>query len=152
MTTFQTSHGRYRWLRLPFGLVISSEVFQKRLQSYLDGLKGITCISDDILVYGTGNNVDEANSDHNVNLHNSMQKCRKHGIRLNREKAELQKDGITFLGHVIKSNGLKPDPSKIEGFVGIKVPTYVKEILCFSGMINYLSKYMPRLSDLRKPI
>ena len=41
LTTFQTPHGRYRWLRLPFGLAISSEVFQKRLQTSLDGLKGI---------------------------------------------------------------------------------------------------------------
>ena len=152
LTTFQTPHGRYRWLRLPFGLAISSEVFQKRLQTSLDGLKGIICFADDILVYGTGNNVDEANSDHNVNLHNLMQRCRKHGIRLNREKAELQKDEITFLGHVITSNGLKPDPSKIEAIIGIKAPTCVKEIQCFSGIINYLSKFMPRLSDLMKPI
>ena len=30
VTTFQTCFGRYRWLRLPFGLCVSSEIFQKR--------------------------------------------------------------------------------------------------------------------------
>ena len=31
LTTFATPHGRYRWLRLPFGLCVSSEIFQKHL-------------------------------------------------------------------------------------------------------------------------
>lgn len=43
--------GRYRWLRLPFGLAVSSEVFQ-RLQAALDGLEGEQWVADDILVFG----------------------------------------------------------------------------------------------------
>ena len=51
LTTFQTPWGRYRWLRLPFGLAVSSEIFQKRLQMALDGLEGVVCIADDILIF-----------------------------------------------------------------------------------------------------
>ena len=35
LTTFATPHGRYRWLRLPFGLCVSSELFQKHLNQEL---------------------------------------------------------------------------------------------------------------------
>ena len=54
LTTFQTPFGRYKWKRLPFGLAVSSEIFQKRLQAALEGLDGVLCIADDILVYGVG--------------------------------------------------------------------------------------------------
>ena len=52
LTTFATPHGRYRWLRLPFGLCVSSEIFQKHLDQELLGLPGVKCIADDVLIYG----------------------------------------------------------------------------------------------------
>ena len=53
LTTFAMPYGRYRWLRLPFGLSVSSEIFQKRLHQELQGLPGVKCIADDILIHGT---------------------------------------------------------------------------------------------------
>ena len=50
LTTFATPYGRYRWLRLPFGLSVSSEIFQKHLHQALKGLPGVNCIADDVLV------------------------------------------------------------------------------------------------------
>ena len=35
LTTFNTSYGRYRWKRLPFGVSVASEIFQKRLNQAL---------------------------------------------------------------------------------------------------------------------
>ena len=50
LTTFQTPQGRFRWRRLPFGISVSSEIFQKRLNQALDGLRGVCCIADDVTV------------------------------------------------------------------------------------------------------
>ena len=152
LTTFQTPFGRYRWLRLPFGLSISSEIFQKRLQSSLEGIEFIICIADDILVFGSGNNYKDAKANHDTNLTKLMERCRKFGIRLNKDKAELLRDEINFLGHVITSNGLKADPDKIKAIVELKAPSNVNEVQCFNGMINYLSKFLPKLSDVMQPI
>ena len=52
LTTFATPHGRFRWLRLPFGLSVSREIFQKHLHQELQGLPGVNCIADDVLIYG----------------------------------------------------------------------------------------------------
>ena len=49
LTTFSTLFGRYRWTRLPLGLSVSSEIFQKLLLQALEELVGIACIADDIL-------------------------------------------------------------------------------------------------------
>ena len=45
LTTFVTPYGRYRCLRLPFGLSVSSEIFQKHLHQALEGLPGVKCIA-----------------------------------------------------------------------------------------------------------
>ena len=112
LTTFQTPFGRYHWLRLPFGLAISSKIFQKKLQFALDGLPGVICVADDVLVYGNGENVKDSVLDHDSKLKLLLGRCRMHGIKLNREKVELRNSEITFLGHKVTSSGLKADPAK----------------------------------------
>ena len=64
MTTMNTSYGRYRWLRLPFGISSAPEEFQKRLMSALEGVDGVLCITDDILVFREGTTYQEAEKDH----------------------------------------------------------------------------------------
>ena len=52
LITFKTPFGKYRWLRLPFGLSSALEEFQRRQHQLIKGLPGVLSIHDDILVYG----------------------------------------------------------------------------------------------------
>ena len=52
LTTFSTPFGRYRYLRLPFGISASSDLFQMKCNEIFEGLPGMTAIVDDILIYG----------------------------------------------------------------------------------------------------
>uniref|UniRef100_A0A0K8RDY6 Putative gypsy nogag n=1 Tax=Ixodes ricinus TaxID=34613 RepID=A0A0K8RDY6_IXORI len=113
--------GRYRWLCLPFGLAVSSEIFQKRLQSALDGLRGVLCVADDILVYGIGETDAEARSDHDKKLESLLQRCQKIGVRLYRDKTELHRSSTTFLGHLLTKDGLCVDPEKVRAIQEILV-------------------------------
>ena len=54
ITTMHTPWGRYRWLRLPYGISSAPEEFQMRMQELLDGLCGVGNIADDILIFGLG--------------------------------------------------------------------------------------------------
>lgn len=54
LTTIITLYGRYRWARLPFGLSVSSEIFQRKLNEALEGLEGSLTIEDDIIIAGEG--------------------------------------------------------------------------------------------------
>ena len=60
LTTFNTPHGRYRWLRMPFGISTAPEEFQRRQDQALEGLAGIRSVADDILVFGTGETMEMA--------------------------------------------------------------------------------------------
>ena len=68
LTTFDTPYGRYRWKRLPFGVSVASEIFQKRLNQALDRLGGLLTVHDDMVIYGVGNTEEEATADHNTKL------------------------------------------------------------------------------------
>ena len=45
LTTFNTPFGRYRWLRMPFGISCASEEYQRRMMESLDGLEGIIVVA-----------------------------------------------------------------------------------------------------------
>jgi hypothetical protein len=55
---------------------------------------------------------------------------------------------IKFLGHVINSKGIKPDESKIASIVNMPTPKNKKELEVLLGMITYISKFIPNLSEL----
>ena len=52
LTTFITPFRRYCFNRLPFGITSAPEYFQKRMSEILQGMEGVVCLIDDILVYG----------------------------------------------------------------------------------------------------
>ena len=146
LTTFATLYGRYRWLRLPFGLSVSSEIFQKRLHQELQGLPGVKCIADDVLIHGTNE------ADHDSSLDGFMRRCQQKGMKLNAEKLEYNCKEVAFHGHQLTTEGLKPDPEKVRAIVQMPRLKYRDDILRLNGMVNYLSRFLPHLSDVLKPL
>ena len=117
LLAFQTPFGCYKWLRLPFGLSTSGEIFQKRLHQALEGLSNVMCVADDIIIYGSGDNDKTVLQDHDRNLHRVLERCQSLGIRLNADKCEFRTRKISFLGHLITSEGLCADPNKIKAII-----------------------------------
>ncbi|KAL0148840.1 hypothetical protein M9458_055849 [Cirrhinus mrigala] len=50
LTTFRTPFGRYCWRRLPFGLSVSQDLFQAKMDQILEGLHGVISIADDVAI------------------------------------------------------------------------------------------------------
>ena len=133
LTTFATPYGRYRWRRLPFGLSASSEIFQKHLNQALENLPGVLCIADDILIYGSGDADEEATADHDRNLQNLLQRCLDRGIVLSPEKMKLRRKAVPFMGHLLTSTGLKPDPAKVEAITNMPKPQDIEGVQRLRG-------------------
>ena len=146
LTTFQTCFGRYRWFRLPFGLSVSAEIFQKRLQRALEGLEGVVCVADDVIIHG------KKEEEHERNLKNFLERCREKGIKLNKEKTKLREKSLVFMGHLISEDGLQSDPEKVRAIVGLQAPENLHELRRFLGMVNYLSRYLPHVTTVLQPL
>ncbi|KAJ8398705.1 hypothetical protein AAFF_G00419020 [Aldrovandia affinis] len=79
-----------RWLKLPFGVSVAPEVYQRKQYELLAGLKGIEPIADDILVVGCGDTDNEAESDHDAKLVALMERCREVKLRLGLKKLQFK--------------------------------------------------------------
>lgn len=152
LATFATPYHRYLWCRLPFGLSVSSEIFQKRVNQALEGLDGVLDITDDILIYGVGNTEDEANADHDQKLLKLLERCQLRGIALNPDKLKLRRKSLTFMGHVLSNEGIKIDPENAKATMDMPRPTDVEGVQRLNSFVNYLAKFLPRLADSMEPI
>ena len=56
------------------------------------------------------------------------------------------------MGHVLTREGLKPDPDKVKSITQMKVPEDRNALQRFLGMVTYLSKFVPKLSELGAPL
>ena len=151
-TTFGTPWGRYRWLRMPFGISPAPEEFQRRLDQALMGLDGCKAIADDILVFGCGATDDDAIRDHDKNLLGLLERCQEKGIKLNSGKLQLRCKEVSYMGHVLSSDGLKPDPEKVRAICEMPAPTDKQGVQRLLGMTNYLQKFAPQLSEVTTPL
>ena len=135
-TTFWTPFGRYKYLRLPFGINLAPEEFECKLHEKLDSLSGVEVIRDDILVMGYGENDEEANQNHDENLIRLLEQARKANLRLNSSKFNLKKSEVRFMGHLITKDGLQPDSEKVKAAQEILRPTSKKELLAKCNRIS----------------
>ena len=90
---FNTLWGKYRWLRLPFGLKIASDVFQERLDRVLRLLEGVYGIADDILTHG------ETEVEHVGRLLALLETAHMNNLSLNPKKIQFKSQDCKFFGH-----------------------------------------------------
>jgi len=152
LTTMITPFGRYRWARLPFGLKVSSEIFQRRLHEAIGDLPGVICVADDIVVTGCGDTKDQANKDHDKNLEALKKRCKLRNINLNDAKTVLKQNEITFLGHTISASGIKADKGKVRAIRDMPAPTDPQGVKRFCGMVQYMARFLPDLSSILHPL
>ena len=116
LTTFITPFGRYHFNKLPFGISSAPELFQRRMNAILEGLEGVTCLIDDVLIVGK----DEA--EHDTRLMRVLGRLETVGVTLNREKCAFRQSSVKFLGHLIGQDGVRADPEKTSAIRDMETP------------------------------
>ena len=140
--------GRYRWLRLPFGIKTAPEEYKRRIHESLQNLNCIEDIVDDILCMGEGDTYENAVEDHDKNLIALLKRCREKNIKLNSKKLPLRKQEVPYIRQFLTPDGFKPDPNKVKAIIEMPNPTEKQSLQRLLGMITYLAKFLPNLSDV----
>ena len=147
LTTFITPYGRYCFHRLPFGISSAPEHFQRRMSDILTGLPGaVVCMMDDILIHG------KTREEHDTHLRDVLNRLQDAGMTLNKEKCQFAQTSLKFLGHIIDSEGIRPDPNKVQAILDIQTPANVGDVRRYLGMVNHLSKFAPNLAEVTQPM
>ncbi|PFX12858.1 Retrovirus-related Pol polyprotein, partial [Stylophora pistillata] len=152
LTTFQTPWGRYCWKSMPFAISPTPELFQQKLDQNLEGLPGVHRIFDDLLITGKGPTLSAATQDHDKNLRGLLERCQERNIKLNRDKFMFKCSQVPFIGHLLTSEGLKPDPQKVEAICNMPKPEDVQAVQRFVNTVKYLSRFLEDLSDMSEPL
>ena len=136
----------FQYTRLPFGISSVPAIFQQVMDQIFQGLTGVQCYLDDIVITG------KTEEDHLKNLRTVLERIKEHGLRLCKEKFCFFQESIEYLGHVISRQGLHPSKKKVEAIQKIAESTNVTELKSFLGMVVYFAKFLPQLSERAAPL
>ena len=81
-----------------------------------------------------------------------FERLRSADLKLKEVKCNFLKKHIQYLGHIISGEGITPVPEKLESIQKMLPPTNPKEVKQFLGLIGYYRKFVPRFSDLARPL
>lgn len=147
-TAFSTPHGHYQFKRMPFGLKNAPATFQRLMDNVLSGLQGneLFVYMDDIVIYA------RSLQEHSVKFNRLMKRLRDANLKLQPDKCEFLRKEVAYLGHVIGSDGVKPDPNKIKAITNFPTPRNPKGIKQFLGLVGYYRRFIPQFSKIAKPL
>ena len=146
LVTVNTHLGLFRYCRLPFGIASAPAIFQRAMDTLLQGIPHVICYIDDVLVTGL------TEEEHLQNLTQVLHKLQEQGMRLKREKCAFFQKEVEYLGYWINANGVHTAPSKLQAIQQAPSPTNVTELRAFLGLLNYYGKFIPNLSTMIHPL
>ena len=79
-----------------------------------------------------------------------MEQTRGANLCLNYEKLVVKQSSVKFFGNIYSAGGVSADPEKIAAITAMRPPETKSEVKSFLGMVNYLAKFIPRLSEHTK--
>ncbi|XP_051170097.1 uncharacterized protein LOC127287306 [Leptopilina boulardi] len=147
-TAFSTPFGHFHFNRMPFGLKNAPSTFQRLVDRALTGLQNIELFvyMDDIVIYA------KTLQEHTRKFTNLLEKLDKAKLTLQPEKCLFLRKEVTYLGHVITQDGVKPDPKKVEAVKKFPRPKTQRNIKQFLGLAGYYRKFIKDFSTIAKPL
>uniref|UniRef100_A0A803JFV2 Gypsy retrotransposon integrase-like protein 1 n=1 Tax=Xenopus tropicalis TaxID=8364 RepID=A0A803JFV2_XENTR len=147
-TAFVTSHGLFQINVMPFGLCNAPSTFQRLMDIVLADLQGTACLVylDDIIVIG------RTWDEHLQRLSCVLQKLKEAKLKVKPSKCKLFCEKVRYLGHVISSAGVEPDPEKVTTITQWPVPQNIKELRSFLGLASYYRKFIEGFAHIADPL
>ena len=118
-------------------------LFQKTMDTILQGLSSIKCYLDDISVTGAATDQEQLR-----NLERVLKRLQTQGLHLKRDKCSFLEPSVEYLGFCVDAVGLYPSLDKLRAVTQAPKPQNVQELRSFLGLINYYRSFVPTLSSL----
>ncbi|KAL0541756.1 hypothetical protein IC582_021812 [Cucumis melo] len=148
MNAFCSRYGHYEFIVMSFGLTNAPAVFidlmNRVLKDFLD--TSVIVFIDDILVYS------KIEAKHEEHLHQVLEILRANKLYAKFSKCEFWLKKMSFLGHVVSSEGVSVDPAKIEVITSWPRPSLVSEVPSFLGLTTYYRRFIEDFSRVASPL
>ncbi|GFW65638.1 retrovirus-related Pol polyprotein from transposon 17.6 [Trichonephila clavipes] len=147
-TAFITPEGLYEFKVMPCGLCNAPATFERMMDNLLRHFKWTMCLCylDDIIVFS------ETFEDHLIRLRLVLKCLQEAGLKLNSKKCLFAAQEVKILGHLVSSNGLRPDPDKIKAVRNFPTPKNIHDIRSFLGLCSYFRRFIKGFCYLAEPL
>ena len=146
LATFITPIGRFCPTRGPFGMSSMQEIFNKRMDTIVEGLPGVAKSTDDFLVYGRNE------LEHDKRLRQLLSRFKENNVTLNKEKCKFQQTETEFLGYKLSKDGIRPIATKTDAILKFKRPDNITKLRRFLGMAQQMSEFSKNLVESAAPL
>ncbi|CAF1301583.1 unnamed protein product [Adineta ricciae] len=148
LTAFVTHRGLFECTVMPFGLTNAPATFQRLMDIVLAGLKWQCCLVylDDIIVFSA------TFEQHQHDLRKVFTALSEANLTLKATKCHFCLPEIKYLGHLVTSEGIKPDPALVETVVECKQPITIKDVQAFLGLTGYYRRFIKNYAQISEPL
>ncbi|TYK14713.1 pol protein [Cucumis melo var. makuwa] len=147
-TAFHSRYGHYEFIVMSFGLTNALAVFMDLMnivfKDFLDTF--VIVFIDDILVYS------KTEAEHEKHLHQVLGTLRANKLYAKFSKCEFWLKKVSFLGHVMSSEGVSIDPVKIEAVTSWPRPSTINEVRSFLDLAGYYRMFVEDFSRIASPL
>lgn len=145
-TAITTPFGLFEFVTMPFGLRNAAQTFQRFIDQVIRGLPFCFAYLDDLLV---ASKTPEENKRHLTTL---FDRLHEYGIIINVDKCQFGVPELTFLGHHIDCQGIRPLPDKVKVVTDCPQPTTKRALRRFLGLVNFYRRFLPHCAKLLQPL
>ncbi|GFW58334.1 retrovirus-related Pol polyprotein from transposon 297 [Trichonephila clavipes] len=137
-TAFITPEGLYEFKVMPFDLCNAPATFGRMTDYLLRHFKWTMCLCylDDIIVFS------ETFEDHLIRLRLVLKCLQEAGLKLNLKKCLFAAQEVKILGHLVSSNGVRPDPDKVKAVKNFPTPKNIHDIRSLLGLCSYFRRFI----------
>ena len=147
-TAFSTMRGHFEFQVMPFGLCNAPATFQRAMDQLLRDLRAFCqAYMDDVITYTEG-----TFENHVEKLEVVLQKLQTAPMVAKPSKFKVLQRELKFLGHIISRRAVKPDPAKTAVVHAFPMPTCVKDLQSFLGLVGYYRRFIPGLATTAYPL
>uniref|UniRef100_A0A8C1NZE8 Gypsy retrotransposon integrase-like protein 1 n=1 Tax=Cyprinus carpio TaxID=7962 RepID=A0A8C1NZE8_CYPCA len=147
-TAFNTPRGHFEYCVMPFGLTNSPAVFQALVNDVLRDMVDlfIYVYLDDILIFSS------SLQEHVQHVRRVLLRLLENGLFVKAEKCVFHAQSVSFLGHIISTEGVRMDPEKVKAVVNWPSPESRKALQRFLGFANFYRRFIRNFSQLAAPL
>ena len=149
ITSFQIpAVGKFRYERLPFGIASAGFQFQQLVEMALDTSRSPWVYSylDDVIVFSS------TFEQHIEHLTDVFTKLHNAGIKLSPHKCQFCQQEVTYLGHLLTPNGMKPINTTIDKIKRFPAPTSSTETKAFLGLVGFYRRFIRNFAAIANPL
>lgn len=141
--------GMFQFTRLPFGLVNSPAT----LARLMDRVLGHGELEPNVFVYLDDIVIVSETFEHHLRLLREVaNRLAEANLSINLEKSKFGVKELPFLGYLLSTEGLRPNPEKVQAIVDYERPNTVTKLRRFLGMANYYRRFIDEFSGITSPL